>query len=160
MSDAQAPRRVLILGVGSPFGADRLGWRAVEQLQQTGLADRFPALTLRFEQSDRPGSRLLMLLRDADVAVVIDAMRSGAAAGSVARFAEGELTPDAGLFSTHGFGVAEALALGRQLGMLSAKVIVYGIEADAALLDDTLSVQGSAALLAMLQQDLATLLQP
>lgn len=121
-------KNILILGVGSPFGADRLGWQAVEALQQHDLASRFPGLTLRYEQSDRPGSRLLTLLGEADAALIIDAMRSGAPAGTVRRFAYDDLGTQSALMSSHGFGVAEALTLGGALGALPDEVVVIGIE--------------------------------
>lgn len=121
-------RRVLILGIGSPFGADTLGWGAVEALAQSGLAEQFPGLELHFEQSDRPGSRLLTLLGQAAAAIIIDAMHSGLPAGCVRRFVADELTAESGLLSTHGFGIADALALGRTLGGLPGEIVVLGIE--------------------------------
>ncbi len=120
--------RVAILGVGSPFGADRAGWLAVERLAAGDLPARHCACDLRFEQCDRPGSRLLALLQEADAAVIIDAMRAALPAGAVRSFTPEALGADSGLFSSHGFGVAEALALGRQLGGLPSRVTVVGIE--------------------------------
>lgn len=133
-------KNVLILGVGSPFGADRLGWQAVAALERRPLAAEFPHLAIRCEQSDRPGSRLLTLLGQADAAIIIDAMRAGLPEGRVRRFSVAELGAEAGLMSTHGFGVAEALALGRALGGLPEEIVVVGIEmGDGELAEDTLT---------------------
>ena len=143
-------KTILILGVGSPFGADRLGWQAVAALEQQ-LATQFPHLTIRYEQSDRPGRRLLNLLGQADAAIIIDAMQAGLPAGSVRRFSFDELSAEAGLMSTHGFGVADALALGRALGGLPGEIVIVGIEmGDGELAEDTL-----AALVELVQEALA-----
>jgi len=120
--------RVLILGVGSTFGADQLGWHAVDGLAQGGMAEQFPPLAIEFRQSDRPGSALLNLLQGYGCAIVIDAMRAAVAPGTIRRFTPAQLSAETGLISSHGFGVAEALALGRVLGQLPEQLIVYGIE--------------------------------
>ncbi len=145
-----AHNSILILGVGSPFGADRLGWQAVAALERQSLAAQFPHLAIRYEQCDRPGSRLLALIGQADAAIIIDAMRSGLPAGSVRRFAGDELSAECGLMSTHGFGVADALALGRALGGLPGEIVIVGIEmGDGELTEDSL-----AALAGLVQGEL------
>lgn len=62
---------------------------------------------------------------------LVDAVMSGAAAGTVHRIdAGGEgLLPRPRCRSTHGLGVAEAVELARTLGRLPPSLIVYGIEA-------------------------------
>jgi hydrogenase maturation protease len=62
---------------------------------------------------------------------LIDAVMSGAAAGTVHRIdVRGEaLLPRPRCRSTHGLGVAEAVELGRTLGRLPQSLIVFGIEA-------------------------------
>ncbi|GAB4303773.1 MAG: hydrogenase maturation protease [Thiohalomonadaceae bacterium] len=143
--------RVLILGVGSPFGADHLGWQAVAALERQAFTAQFPHLDIRFAQSDRPGSRLLNLLGQADAAIIIDAMCAGLPAGSVRRFSLGELSAESGLMSTHGFGVADALALGRALGDLPEKMVIVGIEmGESELAEDT-----RTALVELVQGELA-----
>ena len=69
-------------------------------------------------------------LENADVAVLVDACRGGAPAGSVLRFdaVEHGLPSDAFAVSSHGVSVANALELARALGDLPAVCIVYGIE--------------------------------
>ena len=62
--------------------------------------------------------------------VVVDAMSSGATAGTVRRFDAARESLPAELFrnSTHGLGLAEAVELGRTLGALPARLVLYGIE--------------------------------
>jgi hydrogenase maturation protease len=61
---------------------------------------------------------------------VIDAVRSGAPAGTIHRLDVGsEPAPAAPrLGSTHAVGLAEAVELGRALGRLPARLELYGIE--------------------------------
>ncbi|HET9738341.1 MAG TPA: hydrogenase maturation protease [Solirubrobacteraceae bacterium] len=76
---------------------------------------------------------LLDVWREADVAVVIDAVSSGAAPGTVYRFDATAAPLPAqlrGSSSTHALGLAEAIELGRTLGRLPRRLIVYGIEGE------------------------------
>ena len=78
-------------------------------------------------------SALLELLDGLDAAVVIDAVRSGAPAGTVRRFdaARGPLpTAIRSSTSTHLVGLTEAIELARALGRLPPRVTVYAIEGE------------------------------
>lgn len=119
---------VRVIGIGSPFGDDRIGWTVVEALQASNVLKRFPAGSVDACCCDRPGGGLLMLFKDVSAAVVIDAMISGAPLGTVRRFAENEAEPGHGFLSSHGIGIAETLALGRVLNLLPATLVLYGIE--------------------------------
>lgn len=117
-------RNVLILGVGSPFGADRAGWEAVELLRETGGLEE-----VRFETSDRPGARLLSLLEGVWNAIIIDALLCSAPPGTPLRL-DPETLSRGDRSSNHGFGVADALALGKALGALPPRLAVIGISAE------------------------------
>lgn len=119
---------VRIVGIGSPFGDDRIGFEAVEAIGASDLAQRFPYLAITTTRCDRPGSRLVAMLEGADVAIVVDAMRSGAMPGTIRCWDADEIATSAPLLSSHGLGVAEALALGRALDALPPRAIVCGIE--------------------------------
>lgn len=79
--------------------------------------------------ADEP-TRLLELWDGLDAVVVVDAVRSGAPAGTVHRVdaGDGPLPRDLGLASTHAMGIADALELGRTLGRAPRRVVVLGIE--------------------------------
>ena len=119
---------VRILGIGSPFAGDDLGWLLAEALERAGLPRHFPAGMVHITLCDRPGSLVLPAMRGARLAILLDAMRSGAPPGTLRRMDMLELDDSAGLLSSHGFGVAEALALGRALEELPPRVLIYGIE--------------------------------
>ena len=55
-------RKVRIVGVGSPFGEDRVGWLAACYLEKQ-LERRYPGAVLRCDLLDRPGSVLLDYLK-------------------------------------------------------------------------------------------------
>jgi hydrogenase maturation protease len=114
-----------IICIGSPFGDDQFGAWAYEQLR-TSIAPN----TAQLLYLDRPGTRLIGALDGVDNLILIDAVKSGAAIGSVLRI-EGE-----GIYrnltrhtSTHGFGVADALKLAQRLGCLPPSLILLGVEA-------------------------------
>jgi hydrogenase maturation protease len=75
-------------------------------------------------------SRLIDAWRGARVALVVDAVRSGAEPGTLYRFDAGEGPIPASVFrsSTHAFGVGEAVELSRALGTLPGRVVLYGVE--------------------------------
>jgi len=78
-------------------------------------------------------SALLDLFDGLDSAVVVDAVRSGAAAGTVQRFdAAGGPLPTAirSSTSTHLVGIADAIELARALDRLPPRVTVYAIEGE------------------------------
>lgn len=120
--------RVRIIGIGSWSGDDRIGWDAVEAIASSGLLRRFPGETVETCRCERPGG-LLALLRDLPAVILIDAMQSGAAAGTVRKLAVHELAPGLADLSSHGMGVAQCLALGQVLDLLPPVLLLYGVEA-------------------------------
>lgn len=116
---------VHILGIGSPAGDDQAGWLVVDVLQALGVANGTGVVV---DKLDRPGAGLVALLEDAEHAILVDAMQSGAPPGTLHHFipADGPL-PVTDL-SSHGFGVLAALALAQALGSLPSRVEVVGIE--------------------------------
>lgn len=74
--------------------------------------------------------RMFEAITGARSVLIVDAMASGAAPGTVGRFdaADGPLPVAFAANSTHGFGVGEAVELARVLGRLPGHVEVIGIE--------------------------------
>lgn len=122
--------RIHIIGVGSPFGDDRLGWAAAEALQRSSVVKAVESGRIVISILDRPGTLLLARWQDADTVIVIDAVRSGALPGTCFRFDAGEWAVSGPPASSHGFGVAAALALARALGELPSRLVVRGVEID------------------------------
>jgi hydrogenase maturation protease len=118
---------VTILGVGNPLRRDDGAGAAVA----ARLAGRLPGHVL---VDSIPGSavEILIALRGAAQAVLIDATSSGAPPGTVHRFdaADGPLPSRFSTGSSHGLGVAEALELARALDRLPPRLAIYGIEGE------------------------------
>ncbi|MBL8132196.1 MAG: hydrogenase maturation protease [Anaerolineae bacterium] len=119
--------KTLIVGVGNADrGDDAAGILAARRLGDAALPGAH-VVEARGNAAD------LIALWDsagAESVYLIDAMQSGAAPGTVRRFAAHEgplpLLRIEGL--THGFGPVEAVELARALGMLPRRLIVIAIE--------------------------------
>jgi hydrogenase maturation protease len=133
---------IRLLGIGSPWGDDRVGMLAVQ-----AMADIFHPAQVAVSVHDRPGATLISLLRGTRTAVLVDAVRSGARPGTLHRM-EGEAVFAAGrnLSSTHGFGLADALALAEELGDGPSRLVLWGVEIEAADFTEKLSPAVRAAL--------------
>jgi hydrogenase maturation protease len=120
--------RILVIGVGSQERGDD----GVGLLVARALAGRNLPHTTIVEETGQGGA-LLEAWKGADAVILIDAVSSGAAPGTLHRFdAESQSIP-AKLFrySSHTFGVPEAVELARALNQLPPRLIVFGIEAKA-----------------------------
>jgi hydrogenase maturation protease len=140
---------VHIIGIGSPFGDDRIGWEVIEALRGSALLRRFGSEAIVADCCDRPGGRLIPLLTDADFGILIDAMRSGSPPGTVRRLTPDDITPAepaSGPVSSHGFGLGQALALARTLGTLPSRLAVFGVELAQTRSGDGLSAPMRAAI--------------
>ena len=116
-----------MLGIGSPFGADTLGWQAIDHLERS-LADcsRLREM-IDTGRADRPGLRLLELIRPYSHVILVDAVVSDAPAGRVHHLQKDALLAFHAAPSTHAAGICEALALGAAVGELPADVELFGL---------------------------------
>ncbi|MCB1748035.1 MAG: hydrogenase maturation protease [Gammaproteobacteria bacterium] len=102
-----------------------------------------PAVIDALAAAPPPGARLLTapgdmlalldLWGDAGHVILVDAMAAQAAPGRVLRLDAGDaaLTTALGNFaSSHAFDLAEAIELGRALGRLPSRLVIYGIEGE------------------------------
>ncbi len=123
-------RRVVVVGMGSEYRRDDGAGQAVADEVVASRQD-VPRLGPIAEPLD-----LLGLWDGADLAVVIDAVRSDAEPGTVQLIELGDATdgrPDAGppgTTSTHGIGLAGVLRLAHAVGSAPQRVVVVGIEGD------------------------------
>lgn len=118
---------IRIIGIGSPFGDDAAGLEAARILAAA------PPPDCEVIAADRPGAGLVELLHGIDAAILIDAVRSGAPAGTLHELSFGELRGSTVRFrarfvSSHGLGVAAAVELACKLGRAPVHGRVLGIE--------------------------------
>ncbi|HEU0001717.1 MAG TPA: hydrogenase maturation protease [Ktedonobacteraceae bacterium] len=140
---------MLIIGVGNSYRGDDGVGPAVLAL----LREERPSGT-RLLECDGDCSALLDAWHGADAVMLIDAVSSGAPPGTVYRFdALAQALPrEVSFQSTHAFGVAEALALGRALGQLPANLIIYAVEGKAFTTGMGLSPEVELAVYEIVQQ--------
>ncbi|GIU90300.1 MAG: hypothetical protein KatS3mg010_1399 [Acidimicrobiia bacterium] len=116
---------VVVIGIGQRVaGRRRAGPPSVR-----AAASRLPAGTRVVELDGEP-ARVVETWDGADLAVVVDAVRTGAPPGTVHRFdpaREGVPVP-AGAGSSHSLGASDAYHLGRALGRLPGRVVIVGVE--------------------------------
>lgn len=117
-----------ILGIGSPFGADRIGWVVAEALARDRWIAALPPGWVSVTCEDRPGIRLLEQLDGPGLVILIDAMQGKESPGTVHCY-DGRMLPAAARFATtHDFGIKAALDLAGALGEIVPEVRVFGIE--------------------------------
>ncbi len=119
-------RRVVVIGVGNEFGTDdALGLLVAREMRR-----RCPS-GLEIVEASGEGASLMGAWKGADEAIIIDAM-SGPEPGEIHRMdaSSANLPKGLALFSSHAFGVAEAVEMARELHQLPPVVILYGIEGE------------------------------
>jgi len=122
--------RIAIIGLGSSFGDDRVGWEVAQAVTSAHWPQNGEHNRIRVECLDRPGPAVVGRLGEADCVILIDAMRSGAPAGTIRQLGIDEIAAASSTHSSHGFGLAQAIALARALDSLPRQLILFGIEAD------------------------------
>jgi hydrogenase maturation protease len=124
MSGPRNPR-LLVIGVGQEWrGDDAAGLLVVRSLRE--MTGRVAVL-----ENSGAAADLLAAWQGAEMAILADAVRGGGRVGEIYRFRVHERPLPADLFpaaSTHAWGVAQAIALGRVLQQLPAYLVVFGIE--------------------------------
>jgi hydrogenase maturation protease len=118
-------KMVKIIGIGSPFGQDQVGWQVVDLIcERLSIKEKS---CLELIKTDRPGMLLLDNLRDTDIAILIDAVADKQRAGLIVTLTKEELIVKNQSFSSHDIGVSEALSLGAVLGELPGELLLLGI---------------------------------
>ncbi|MBI1396896.1 MAG: hydrogenase maturation protease [Betaproteobacteria bacterium] len=140
MAEAPLPDAgTVVIGVGNAMQGDD----AVGLVVARALVDR---AGVPVEEHDGEAAGLIDLLRGRTVAIIVDAVR-GPAPGDVRRLDVSDAPLPAGWspFSSHGFGVAEAVELARALGVLPRLCVIYGVGGAAFATGESLSPPVRAA---------------
>lgn len=125
MTRTGARHPVRIIGVGNLFrGDDAAGVLAARRLQAL-VGDRAEVI-----EAELAGLDVLDLMAAASTVILIDAARSGRPAGTIHRLdaSAGPISADLFPHSTHVLNAVDAIEMGRTLGLLPPRVIVYGLE--------------------------------
>jgi hydrogenase maturation protease len=114
-----------VIGIGSPFGQDTLGWQAVTLLQT--MCSEMP---VEYIISDRPGLELLNHINGIEHVILVDAIDDEKQTGRIVTLTIDDLQARRHSLSSHAFGVGEALSLGHVLAILPRHIILFGICTD------------------------------
>ncbi|MDF1643242.1 MAG: hydrogenase maturation protease [Pseudomonadales bacterium] len=115
----------LIIGIGNRYrGDDAFGCLVVAE-----LSGRLPSGVQCIEHDGEPAA-LMDCWQGAQKVVLIDAVSSGAQAGKIFHFdlAQQSLPEQFSLYSTHAFGVPQAIELARALKKLPPEIAFIGVE--------------------------------
>jgi len=117
---------VAVIGIGNPDRGDDAAGREVARRLRSLAPSGLSIIELEGE-----ATAILAAFEGVDAAFIVDACDSGGLPGKVLRMdaADSNLPGVSFGLSSHGFGLHEALALARTLGMLPRRCVVYGIEA-------------------------------
>jgi hydrogenase maturation protease len=142
-----ATPRVVVLGVGNLLMTDEgAGVRCVERL---AAASALPAGVVAID-GGTSSHELLGDLEDLDLLVIVDAVATGGAPGSLVRLA-GDQIPSAfsNKLSPHQLGINDLLATLRLVGRAPRRVVLFGVTPARIELGMELSAEVEAALPAL-----------
>lgn len=148
MSDDVDRAPIVVIGLGNPMRSDDgVGPAVIERLSDLQHELVAPIVV------DGEATRLLELWAGRALAVVVDAVISGAPPGTVHRAdGPGHLGRRGRPASSHAAGIAEAVALGQVLDRMPDRLVVYGVEAGDVALGPALSPPVESALPRVVRQ--------
>ncbi len=135
---------VVVIGVGNPDrGDDGVGPEVLAR-----LAGRVPGGVRLMRLAGADPAEIMEAWSGSAGAIVVDAMVSGVAPGTITRFdaVAGPLPAGVRLASTHVLGAETAVEMARALGRLPGRLVVYGVEGESFTAGSGLSPVVAAAL--------------
>lgn len=141
---------VVVIGIGCAYRRDDgVGPAVLDRLDRRRADDAPLSDVAALTTCDGDLTRLIGLWERAAKAILVDAAKSGEGAcpGTVRRFELGTRDLPYGRLpaSSHGLGLAEAVALSRALGRLPGSLVVYTVEAADTEVGNGLSAAVAAA---------------
>jgi hydrogenase maturation protease len=117
----------VVIGIGNSYRGDDAAGREVARRVQDLVPEELEVVVCGLEPT-----RLIDAWDGADAAIIVDAVSSEAAPGSVHRFdATSDPLPSREFrSSTHALGIGETIELARAIGRLPSHVVVFGIEGE------------------------------
>jgi len=112
----------IVIGIGSPFGADRLGWAVIDALFEAGF-DAKADLAYCRQPAELPD-----LLTGYSKVILVDALLGDQLAGTLQRLRRENLRCACLGVSSHGFNVSTSLELAEVLDCLPEQLLVLGLE--------------------------------
>lgn len=125
--------RVVVLGVGNELRHDdAAGLEVVRRARALArpASSANPAPAIEYREHEGETLALLGMWEGAGAMILVDAIHGSGPVGAVQRFDLSRQPLPArleGSSSTHAISVADAIELGRELGRLPRRVVVYGV---------------------------------
>jgi len=118
-------QKVLLLGIGNEYRGDDGAGLLFTRMIRTKISG---SVTLKESQGE--GGALMEAWQGYETVILVDAISSGAPSGTIMKIDATKQNIPAKYFrfSTHAFGLAEAIELARALKTLPENLLVYGIE--------------------------------
>lgn len=119
--------RRLLIGIGNPFRRDDgVGIQVAEKILASHPAE------VEIQTQSGEGTKLMESWMGVERVVIVDAVRSRSTPGRIHEFDAGQVRVPSEFFhySSHAFGVAEAIELSRALEQLPPQVHIIGIEGE------------------------------
>ncbi|MBM4175484.1 MAG: hydrogenase maturation protease [Ignavibacteria bacterium] len=116
---------ILLIGIGNEFRSDDgIGILISRKIKQLNLPN------IVVIEASGEGSELIELWKNQKFVIVVDAVNSGSKPGKIFKFDVTEQSLPIKFFnySSHAFGLAEAVEVSRKLGELPERLLIYGIE--------------------------------
>ncbi len=124
-----------VIGIGSPFGNDILGWQVIEQLKRYSALSALYPEQIDLIEVDRPGINLIHILQEARLIILIDAILDPDKHGEIIRLNKAQLIQNQHKLSSHNLDVASAIALAEKLQLLPKNVFIFGLGINPELAD-------------------------
>jgi hydrogenase maturation protease len=119
------PGNALLIGIGNEYRSDdSMGVAIARKIRERKLS------SVCIKEESGEGAALMEAWQGFENVILVDAVSSGAKPGTIYRIdAKKERVPSKFFhYSTHAFGVAEAIELARAMKTLPQELVVYGIE--------------------------------
>ncbi len=116
-----------VIGIGNEFrGDDGLGLRVAREIASRKLHG------VRVAEAESDGASLMRIWEGVDRVLLVDAMKLGFPPGTVHRIdaSRNRIPIKFFTYSSHAFGVGQAIEMARELHQLPPSLIIYGMEGD------------------------------
>lgn len=118
---------IKVIGIGSPFSNDSLGWQVINELKQQDRQHPIWPEQVELIETDRPGINLIQMLQDTQFVILIDAIHDESRHGEVIRLEKNQLSHSLNSISSHNLDVASAIALAEKLKLLPKMLVIIGL---------------------------------
>lgn len=137
-------KKILVLGIGSPFADDTAGWVVSDKLlTMPELQNYLINGSLNIMSDDRPGLNLIdYLMRDYQEIILVDMVKTNLEeTGNIYHLKAKDIIGFSGMLSSHNLGVSPSLALADALGININNVTFWGIEGERFKPEEVMSIK-------------------